>query len=196
MRDKYGVKPDRYCYPDSTVLINRLNILDEALLEKAETEFSSARAAEYQPTFELFDLNHFQAVHYQLFQDIYDWAGKIREVDISKNETRFCTAGRIEAEATKLLSGLAKENHLRGLDRKQFVERAAHYYCELNVIHPFRDGNGRAQRLFFEELALSAEYELSWTGIERAEWLAANIAGFHDDLLPLIKLFEGITTSL
>ncbi len=72
MRDKYGVKPDRYCYPDSTVLINQLNILDEELLEKAEIEFSSARAGEYQPLFEPFDLNHFQAVHYQLFQDIYD----------------------------------------------------------------------------------------------------------------------------
>jgi len=65
MPDKYGVEHDLYCYPDSPVLINFLNIRNEALLEEAETEFSLVRASEYQPSFEVFDLNHL--IHWMLF---------------------------------------------------------------------------------------------------------------------------------
>jgi len=116
MRDKYGVEQDSYCYPDSTVLINLLNIQNESLLEEAEIEFSLARAAEYKPSFEQFDLTHLKNIHYQLFHDLYQWAGKIRHVDISKNETRFCNIDRIAHESSKLFHALADENNLCRLE--------------------------------------------------------------------------------
>lgn len=61
--------------------------------------------------------------------------------------------------------------------------------CELNVIHPFRDGNGRAIRLYFEVLAANRATDISWAGINAGEWLSANIAGYHGDLAPLIEIF-------
>jgi cell filamentation protein len=88
-----------------------------------------------------------RAIHFHIFQDIYCWAGELRTVDISKGSTRFANISRIEPEADKLFRLLEQENHLIGLPREQFLTRLAHYYGELNVIHPFRDGNGRAQRL-------------------------------------------------
>jgi len=123
-------------------------------------------------------------------------AGEIRKVDISKNETRFCNVNRIKPEVIKLLACLKNENNLLDYDRSEFVRRVAHYYCELNVIHPFRDGNGRAQRIFFDELAITTGYEFNWSIIERTNWLNANIAGFYGDLPPLITLFEDITVLL
>lgn len=196
MRDKYGVEEDIYCYPGSTVLINLLNIQNEELLEEAETEFSLTRAAEYQPSFVQFDYKHLKTIHFQLFQDIYDWAGESRRIDISKNETRFCNVDRIETQSSNLFNELAKEINLCNLEQEYFVERVAYYYCELNVIHPFRDGNGRTLRLFFDELAINAGYEFNWSGIEQDRWLYANIAGYNSNLTPLTKLFEDITTSI
>ena len=66
MRDKYGAQNDIYCYPDSSVLINRLNITDPHELEIAEIEFSMARAEEYEPSFNCFDLTHLKNIHFHL----------------------------------------------------------------------------------------------------------------------------------
>lgn len=83
------------------------------------------------------------------FQDLYDWAGQLRTVDISKGSTRFCNVQRIEPEASKLLAKMAMANYFVGLPRNQLIESLADFYNELNVIHPFREGNGRVSRLFF-----------------------------------------------
>jgi len=102
MRDKYGVTQDRYCYPGSDVLINLLGIRDAKTLAEAEAEFTAERFRTYKPprlVITDFTLHHLQQLHYHLFQDIYEWAGKIRDVDISKGDTRFCTGSRIEPEA-------------------------------------------------------------------------------------------------
>lgn len=100
----------------------------------------------------------------------------MRNVDISKGSTRFANVNRIEPEADKLFRQLAREDHLAGPPRDRFAARLAHYYCELDVIHPFRDGNGRAQRLMFEVISINAGFELRWAPIGRTEWLDANIA--------------------
>ena len=142
----------------------------------AEVELSHARIECFEPNFDDISLGALQANHFYLFQDVYDWAGELCTVDISKGATRFASVNRIEAEAEKLFRQLEQENNLIGLPRGQFVARLAHYYCELNVIHPFRDGNGRAQRLMFEVIGINAGFELRWEPIGRAEWLEANIA--------------------
>ena len=196
MQDKYGVQQDVYCYSGTSTLKNKLNIQCDEILEAAETEFTLARAEGYQPSFNQFNLEHLKSIHYHLFQDLYDWAGELRQVDISKSESRFCTKSRIEPEAIKLFTNLNKENNFSELSQGDFVECSAELYCELNVIHPFRDGNGRAQRIFFEELAVNAGFEFAWSIISREEWLNANIAGFNTDLSPLIKLFKKIISKI
>ncbi len=192
MQDKYGVQRDIYCYSGTSILKNKLNIQSSEMLESAETEFTLVRAEEYKPSFAPFNLEHLKSIHFHLFQDIYDWAGELRQVDISKSESRFCTMSRILPETISLLAKLNNENNLAELSRNDFVETSADFYCELNVIHPFRDGNGRAQRIFFEELAINAGFEFAWSQVQRADWLNANIAGFNTNLVPLISLFDKI----
>ena len=191
MTDKYGSGGDRqYCYPDSGVLINKLGLTDDALLADAEIELTESRIAGFEPDFENISLSGLCAIHLYLFQDLYDWAGQLRTVDISKGTSRFANVSRIEPEAEKLFRQLAKENHLAELPREQFVARLAHYYSELNVIHPFRDGNGRAQRLLFEVISINAGYALRWGPIARDDWMNANIAAYHCRLAPLIALLD------
>ncbi len=177
MSDKYGTGQDgQYCYPDTDVLINKLGITEHDALEAAEIELTQARINQYEPDFDNISLSALRAIHFHLFQDLYHWAGDLRIVDISKGNTRFANVSRIEPEADKLFQQLAQENHLTGLSREQFVARLVHYYCELNVVHPFRDGNGRAQRLLFEVISINAGFALRWEPIGRGEWVDANIA--------------------
>ncbi|GAB6260439.1 putative adenosine monophosphate-protein transferase Fic [Photobacterium sp. 53610] len=193
MRDKYGVQQDPDCYPDSVVLINLLNIEDEDELARAERDFTRVRAEHFEPEFGCFQLSYLKKIHFILFQDLYAWAGQIRRVDITKGQTRFCHANNIAREAERLFDALAEEDYLCHLNFDDFIRRTAHYYCELNVIHPFREGNGRVQRIFFEILALNAGYEICWEGINLKEWVEANQAGYFGDLKPLERLFERIT---
>ena len=197
MVDKYGTGGDtQYCYPGSDVLINKLGLTDEAALEAAEVELTEARIEQFKPDFDDISLSALRGIHRFLFQDVYEWAGELRSVDISKGTTRFANVGRVEPEADKLFRQLAQENYLVGLPREHFVARLAHYYCELNVIHPFRDGNGRAQRVLFEVISINAGYQVRWEPIGRAEWLDANIAAYNCQLEPLTALLERVLTPI
>lgn len=85
MRDKYGVASDKYCYCGSDVLINLINIRDPDLLSEAEGEFTAERYRTYNPsqnTLSGFTFEHLKHLHFHLFQDLYDWAGETRDVDI------------------------------------------------------------------------------------------------------------------
>lgn len=87
MRDKYGIGQDSYCYPGTDILINVLNIQDIELLEEAEIAFTTARYFSYQSKLSLlsqFYFSHLKFLHFYLFQDLYAWAGKVRDIDISK----------------------------------------------------------------------------------------------------------------
>ena len=196
MSDKYGVSQDPDCYPNSSVLVNKLNIRDALELEAVEAELTQLRSESFEPDFAAFDLGALAAIHRHLFQDIYPWAGQLRTVDISKGTTRFCSAQYIQKEADRLLAHLQSEQWLEGLALPEFVAKIADYYCELNVIHPFREGNGRTQRLFFEALALNAGYEVDWSQVNRDEWLDANIRGYFADLAPLQAIFTLVISSL
>ena len=195
MPDKYGSGQDKqYCYPDSVVLINKLSITNEADLEAVEIELTQLRIEQFDPIFDDISFSALCEIHHFLFQDLYQWAGQIRAVDISKGDTRFATMSRIEPEANKLFLQLKHEDYLLNLPRTQFISRLAHYYCELNIIHPFRDGNGRAQRLMFEIICINAGYEVDWNSIQRMEWLTSNIAAYHGQLEPLAQLFNRAMT--
>ena len=197
MADKYGTGQDgQYCYPGSDVLINKLGITDRNALEAAEIELTQARINQFEPDFDDISLPALRAIHFHLFQDLYDWAGELRTVDISKGGTRFANISRIAAEADKLFQQLAQEGYLVGLPRDQFVARLAHYYCELNVVHPFRDGNGRAQRLLFEVISINAGFALRWEPIGRAEWGEANVAAYNCHLEPLASLLDRALTPI
>ena len=89
------------CYPGTVVLINKFDIRDEAKLDEVETVLVSTRNAEWlqQPRTNTFDFPHYCAIHHFLFSDLYDWAGQIRTVNISKKGTSFCFAEEIGRQA-------------------------------------------------------------------------------------------------
>lgn len=191
MPDKYGVLQDKYCYPDTDVLINLLNIRDADLLAEAEAEFTAVRYQTYlssvRPLSD-FTFEHLQFLHIHLFQDLYSWAGAVRDVDLAKGTTRFCTCSRVEAEAQKWCKQLPTLAQIQS--QQSLIEKIADMFCELNLIHPFRDGNGRTQRFFFEELLFALGYDLTWPEISQHDWVNANVAGVDLDLAPLIAIFQ------
>ena len=189
MSDKYGVGNDPDCYPGTAVLKNKLGIKDARLLEEAEAEFAATAAETIEIEAPPFNLDYLCSLHRQLFDEVYEWAGDIRLVDISKGQTRFCIASRVVPEAEQLLRRFGMQE-LSGMSRTMCVRQVAEYYGELNMIHPFREGNGRTQRLFFEHRLLLSGYTVSWLGIGKEEWVTACIAAVSCDYAPLEGIFD------
>ena len=176
----YDAVDDPYTYENSTVLINKLDLRDQVELDDFEAEISSARANEPLPGGNL-DFAHYCAVHRHLFQDVYEWAGTPRTVRISKQGNPFCFPEHIHAQASKLFADLKDGNYLENLPANEFAKRAAHFLAELNAIHAFREGNGRAQLTFFALLADRAGQTLDLEKLDPDAMLKAMIASFDGD---------------
>ncbi|MCL2893128.1 Fic/DOC family protein [Brenneria tiliae] len=190
MSDKYGSGQDPYTYPDSDVLINKLGIEDDGEFEYAERQLSELAVLDIEFEEPPYDLHYWRYLHGKIFRDLFDWAGEIRIIDFAKGQTRFCTVSRIEIEANKIFTRLSGEGFLQGLERAALIVRLAEYYSDLNVIHPFREGNGRSQRLLFEHMIINCGYGISFEKIGVQEWLAANVAGYHGNTRLLADIFE------
>ena len=190
MVDKYGVGQDPYTYNDSTILINKFNIRDEGILEEAEKEFTLIAAMDIEFQSPPYDFRYLCALHKKLFRDLFEWAGELRTIDISKGQTGFCNYRYIEKEANIIFAKLEKENYLQGLSFVLFIEKLAEYYCDINVLHPFREGNGRTQRLLFEHIVINCGYDINFETIESNEWLDANIYGYHCDYTMMERIIK------
>ena len=146
------------------------------------------------------DFNELLLIHKQLFKGVYDWAGQIRIIDIKKNNADaefFLIVGKINTASDYVFAELDKERNLQGLSKDEFINRLAYFYDQLNYIHPFREGNGRAQRLFWTRLAKDANYEIDWSlvvGDENDE--ASRIAAETMDLSKLEVMFAKIVKAL
>ncbi len=152
--------------PGTDVLRNSLGIEDPQELEDAERILSQARLAVGADTIpRTFDFEHLRTIHLNLFQDVYpDWAGEVRPVGISKG-VNFTEPYHIEAYAKDTFRKLAEKDFLQGLPRDAFVIEATELLGHLNAIHPFREGNGRAQREFIRQLADEAGYDFDLSGV-------------------------------
>jgi cell filamentation protein len=178
----------KYCYPGTNVLKNKLDIRDLDFLHQAERDYSSIRQAEIvkKGVTGDFSMKHLCSIHRQLFQDIYTWAGKTRTVDISKG-TIFCLVQFIDSQFDDMYRKLKKENFLKDItDKREMAVRLAYYLGELNMIHPFREGNGRTQRIYIEQLCLNnGRFEIDFTEVTKDEMIAASVrsANASNDLL-------------
>ena len=163
-----------YCYPpDYTVLRNRLDIRDAPALEAAERELVAQRLLESVPAGE-FDLAHLKAIHRHLFQDVYSWAGEIRTVEIAKGESRFQPRRFIAAGMADVHRRIVAAEYFRGSEPDGFAERAGPVMGDVNHVHPFREGNGRAQLQYLKQLAACAGHTIDLTRIDPAAWLDAS----------------------
>ncbi len=142
---------------------------------------STQRADEPLPGGRL-SVRHYCAVHHHLFQDVYAWAGKFRRMKIARDGSMFCYPENIAGEMHALFAELREEGSLRGLARHEFASRAAHSLTTLNAIHPFRDGNGRAQLMFMALLAAQAGHTLDLTALDPPAFLNATFPGSSNSL--------------
>lgn len=157
---------------------NKFGITSYVELAELEAPLAAIRGGELEdsPITGDFDLKHLQAIHKYLFQDVFPWAGEFRAVDISKGTSNFGPAMHLHGALEDALAKLKRESFLTALTAPAFAQRAAFYLGEINAIHPFREGNGRTQREFIRQLALSAGHPLAWIGFTQAEMIEASIA--------------------
>jgi cell filamentation protein len=167
---------DPYLYPGKKILRNLRGLTDPELLRRFEARQTHRRIAELidTPAPGRFDVAHLKAIHRYIFQDVYEWAGQFRTVNISKDGHLFGAAAFLEPASHQILQKLATEKHLLGLDAATFSDRAAYFLGELNAVHPFREGNGRTQREFIRELGLKAGHYLDWRATSLQKMVAAS----------------------
>lgn len=165
----------KYCYSKSNVLINKFGIRDYDCLCSMEREITAYRimSIEKIPMKGQLDFKHLQDIHKKIFQDIYEWAGQTRSVNIAKSNM-FCTVPCIDGMAEDIFHKLERDKYLLGLSKDETVEKLAYYFGEINALHPFREGNGRSQRVFLASLAGVAGYQISYKGISPDEMLEAS----------------------
>jgi cell filamentation protein len=189
---------DQYIDPVTGVLNNRLGITDADLLDQTEAALVGTRSYELArtPLQGGFDLPHLQAIHRHLFGDVYEWAGELRSVDISKDGHLFAHHAYLQRAGESIFTQLAGERHLAGLDSEAFSARAAHYLGELNALHPFREGNGRTQREFISHLAQANGYYIAWENVGQSEILQASVESFRGDTSKLADIIRANLSTL
>lgn len=193
---------DHYLLPNGT-LRNKLGEMNAATLAQREGQIVAARELQLRgrdsPSPR--SLQALRAIHRHLFQDIYDWAGEFRTIDLMKEAEvggpiSAFTPCRSLAERCREIDGKIQAlSYLQGLSRSDFAAKAAEIFVDVNRLHPFREGNGRTQRLFMEEMARGAGHRLDFGVVTRERMIAASIAGHQGDVEAVRRLFLEISDS-
>ena len=189
MKDKFEKVSD-YFYKDSYVLKNSLGIKDEEQLNIMERKLSSLRLAEFmdKPIKGRFDFKQLKDIHRYLFQDLYPWAGELRKCEINK-VSLFCLFDLIEENAAVIFDGIFNDNYFIDYDDETKIAKLVELFGNINVLHPFREGNGRTQRIFIEALAKVNGLDIDLTKITQSEMIQASIKDACGDSSLLLEHF-------
>ena len=136
------------------------------------------------------DFEFYKNLHKYVFGDIYEWAGTIRTVDMSKKGTRFCPADKIEERGQRIFQKIINLNFLGNIKEDEFIVEFTDLYCDLNYLHPFREGNGRIQRLFLSMLVNSLGKSLNFSQIDADYLMIATIKSVSGDIFMLRDIFR------
>lgn len=173
------------------VSTNKLGITDSPTLAREEERISKKSATRL---FEQNLLNNMssgtwttlQDIHKILFQDIYDFAGELRTVNISKGNFRFVPVMYL-SEAVKTIESMPQNSF------DEIVEK----YVEMNVAHPFREGNGRSMRLWLDHmLCVELKKTIDWSQIDKEKYLSAMERSPVNDLEIKAVLVEALTDNI
>lgn len=170
-----------YRWPESPVLRNKLNIKDQDKLDIVERLHVTRRIAQDVPSSGRFDLAHLKTIHHHLFQDIYDWAGEIRQVDINKGGFWFHPHNRIEMGMADIHKRLTKQDFFKDLSAEEYAKQAGIVLGDVNALHPFREGNGRTQLIYLKQLTENAGHKIDLTKLKREPWIEASIKSHAGD---------------
>jgi cell filamentation protein len=178
---------DPYLDEAHKVLRNKFGFHTIDRFDEAERVLVAQRVCEGAPT-GAFDLAHLRAIHRHLFQDIFDWAGELRTVDMTKDGDRFQFATKLDSDIAAIHRDLAAKDFLKGLSPGDFAREAALLIGDVNYVHPFREGNGRTQMLYLKQLAEAAGHPLDLTRVPAEPWIEASRASMAGDPEPLAAL--------
>ncbi len=183
---------DNDCYEGTTCLINKMDIKDGAVLNKVEEDIVFAKTTELvtKPIVNDFDFEYYKAIHKYLFEELYDWAGTIRKINISKKGTNFVDYKDVESVSQKIFEDLKSKNYFKDFDKDTFIDSMTDFYTTTNLLHPFREGNGRTQRVFISQLIEYCGYDFSFADIDSDDLMIATIQSANGVTTFLHKLFE------
>jgi len=197
-------QPDSYCYAGTDVLKNLADCRDQHSLDLFEAQVVAFNLAALSgaPITEPFGPDRLRETHRRIFDGVYSWAGEFRENTGRMTKQRdgyavtYADSAYVNREVGKVFASLAGEQYLQGLDPNTFAERAAHYYGELDAIHPFREGNSRTLRQFASDLALQAGHTLDWSNVASDEqgrkrlYFARDVAVINADSSQLAAIIK------
>lgn len=187
-------------YANDDLLANKLGISDIKKFKIVEQSIVSEKIADLiiEEMPKEFNFEYLLHIHRILFEDIYDFAGNIRTVDITKpnSSTPFAYARFIESEALRIFSNLRSKKFFVGLDRYHFISEITELSAELNALHPFRDGNGRTIRLFLTKLAEFAGYIIDYSLVSSEELINADKLAFEGNDKLLIEVYSKVVNTI
>lgn len=185
----YSPENDPYVM-ENGVLVNKLGLTDTQTLNEIEADIAGVEVGKIllaaPPA--SFDLAYHRHLHFQIFQLVYPWAGELRKVDIGKGDTLFLAHTQIEQAINQLFSDLAADAFLQGVSHEVFSQRIGEYLVRLNHIHPFREGNGRTQRLLVSKLAQNAGIVMDWSAVSNESMKRACIEGINGNTRQMVRL--------
>jgi len=180
---------DAYVYPGTSILRNLLGIANSERLDRVERRLVVQRTRRGIPEGS-FDLAHLRNIHRHLFQDIYEWAGELRTVEINKGGHQFQFRRYIETGMADVHRRLVQGSFLRGLSVPEFAQQAAVIIGDVNYVHPFREGNGRTQAQYLKELAAQAGHDLDLARIDPMARIEASKASHAADYSPMAEVIR------
>ena len=202
MGSKYQLNSIDIYYKNSSVAKNKLHItnekeiqyLEEKLIKEAYIVFSKELNKDT-----IFDESYFKMLHKRTLSSLYEWAGKYRDFNMAKGESRFCQGEFVASSSKKIFDDLAKDNYLKNFydkPKEEFAKKLAYYKCEINALHPFYEHNGRIMRLFFDMIAIYNGYQpIDYSKVSPKEYidcaidcvLYADESGFYNIILQGLK---------
>ena len=190
-------KKDDYFYENTKVLKNKLNILDKDLLKESEKKLTALRISELStsPIVGDFDFEHLKKINYYIFQDIYEWAGQVRKSELAKLDL-FCLYNNIDDFANSIFTGLQADKYFIEYDYDMKIAKLVELFGNINALHPFREGNGRTQREFIEELAKVDGINLDLTKIGQNTMIQASHRSMNGDNSQLEELFAELSSPM
>lgn len=185
--DDIGNEQSRYCYPNTDILINKKDIKDPILLESVERIITAYKLAilnsgDYSNINQTWNYDHFMSIHKFLFDELYDFAGEVRRENMFKS-IWFIPTVNASIMLTETLEKMKKKIS-KYKTREELIKEIADRFLDLNVIHIFREGNGRTTREFLREYVeevskkTNLNYEIDYklmTDDIKAKYLEASI---------------------
>ncbi len=183
-----------YVIPGTNILRNKLGITNQDELTKVENEMVIYKLSllYLKNDYGNFDIEHLCNLHKYLFEDLYEFAGHLRDVTMYRESSAFCDYQKIQESLLSVLNKYIKTD-VKIYSQFDLARHLGGFYLDLIDIHPFRDGNGRCVREFLREYVSKRfpDYELDYANIDsKSDKENFRLASIERDMYPMLLAFE------